>query len=296
MAAVYGEDFILEKEVQNQKKAEYPDEIKISIIGYNETARSHAMNLRDFGFDVSIGVRPGKSWEKASGDGFEVYPLSDAAEYADIVSVTLPADILPGVYSRYIKNNLKRAKCLIFTDPSCLAHGILDIPKNIPAFGLLTDASGKRLRDLYASGCSIKSFLGPCNPPDENSLYLAREYAKGIGSPENSIFDADLLEISCASIFSSCHLQKFLEYFINCGINASAKEFSCTELSYSIIAEALLNAAETAGARKTSEEKICNEKSVSKEVKEMKLEDEMLRWIQESRSGRSLKDILLSNL
>ena len=72
---------------------------KVAVIGYGSQGHAHSQNLRDSGVDVIIGIRPGKSANKAKEDGFEVFTVKEAAEQADVVMILLPDESQPVVYN-----------------------------------------------------------------------------------------------------------------------------------------------------------------------------------------------------
>src|SRR5690554_7215193 len=79
----------------------------IAVIGYGSQGRGQALSLRDSGCQVVIGLRPGGSWQRASEDGFEVYPVADAVRRADIVQILLPDETQAAVYRAEISPDRK---------------------------------------------------------------------------------------------------------------------------------------------------------------------------------------------
>src|SRR5699024_8987514 len=90
---------------------------KVAIVGYGSQGHAHAQNLRDSGYEVVVGLRPGKSQEKAKEDGFETKAVAEAVAEADVTMVLLPDENQPKVYEDSIKDNLKSGSALAF------AHG-----------------------------------------------------------------------------------------------------------------------------------------------------------------------------
>src|SRR5690625_5879797 len=90
---------------------------KIAVIGYGSQGHAHALNLRDSGFDVVIGIRQGKSQQKAEDDGFTVKPVAEAVKEANLTMVLLPDENQAKVYADDIKDNLQEGSALAF------AHG-----------------------------------------------------------------------------------------------------------------------------------------------------------------------------
>src|SRR5699024_10001277 len=85
---------------------------QITIVGYGSQGHAHALNLRDSGFNVVIGLRPGKSQEKAEEDGFKVLSVADAVKDADVTMVLLPDEYQAAVYEESIKDNIKDGSAL----------------------------------------------------------------------------------------------------------------------------------------------------------------------------------------
>ena len=71
---------------------------KIAVVGYGSQGHAHAQNLKDNGYDVVIGIRPGRSFDKAKEDGFDVFPVAEAVKQADVIMVLLPDEIQGDVY------------------------------------------------------------------------------------------------------------------------------------------------------------------------------------------------------
>ena len=90
---------------------------KVAVIGYGSQGHAHSQNLRDSGVDVVIGLRKGKSWEKAKEDGFQVYSVKEAAEQADVIMILLPDEMQTKVYEEEIQPALRAGQSLVF------AHG-----------------------------------------------------------------------------------------------------------------------------------------------------------------------------
>ncbi|MCD7760938.1 MAG: NAD(P)-binding domain-containing protein, partial [Clostridiales bacterium] len=90
---------------------------KIAIIGYGSQGHAHAQNLRDSGCDVIIGLRHGKSWDKAEKDGFEVYTVAEATKKADIIMMLVNDERAAQIYAESVKDNLEPGNAIAF------AHG-----------------------------------------------------------------------------------------------------------------------------------------------------------------------------
>ncbi|MEO2066395.1 MAG: NAD(P)-dependent oxidoreductase, partial [Desulfurobacteriaceae bacterium] len=96
---------------------EYLKDKTVAILGYGSQGHAHALNLRDSGINVIIGIRPGKSAEKAKKDGFEVLTPEEASKKADVIMFLLPDPVQKRVYEEEVRPNLEPGKALAF------AHG-----------------------------------------------------------------------------------------------------------------------------------------------------------------------------
>ncbi|HSJ38596.1 MAG TPA: NAD(P)-dependent oxidoreductase, partial [Planococcus sp. (in: firmicutes)] len=89
----------------------------IAVIGYGSQGHAHAQNLKDSGFNVVVGVRPGKSFDQAQADGMQVETVQDASKAADVIMVLVPDEKQTQIYNEHIKPFLTAGKSLVF------AHG-----------------------------------------------------------------------------------------------------------------------------------------------------------------------------
>src|SRR5260370_40036207 len=87
---------------------------KVGVIGYGSQGHAHAMNLRDSGVEVILGLRPGKSWDQASADGFSVNTVDEAVRRADVIMVLVNDEFQAKLYREQIGPNLKAGKALAF--------------------------------------------------------------------------------------------------------------------------------------------------------------------------------------
>ncbi len=102
----------------------------IAVVGYGSQGRGQALNLRDSGCRVVIGLRPGKSWQKASEDGFEVYSVAEAVKRADVVQILLPPDENQGaIYRAEISPNIRENACLMFSHGFNIHYGQIVPPR-----------------------------------------------------------------------------------------------------------------------------------------------------------------------
>ncbi|CNA17184.1 ketol-acid reductoisomerase [Streptococcus pneumoniae] len=107
----------VQMEYEKDVKVAALDGKKIAVIGYGSQGHAHAQNLRDSGRDVIIGVRPGKSFDKAKEDGFDTYTVAEATKLADVIMILAPDEIQQELYEAEIAPNLEAGNAVGF------AHG-----------------------------------------------------------------------------------------------------------------------------------------------------------------------------
>src|SRR2546426_9075441 len=87
---------------------------KVAVIGYGSQGHAHALNLRDSGLDVRVGLRKGKSWDAAENEGLRVLSVSDASDEADVVMILVNDEFQAAVYEESIKENLQPGNAIAF--------------------------------------------------------------------------------------------------------------------------------------------------------------------------------------
>jgi ketol-acid reductoisomerase len=125
----------------------------IAIIGYGSQGRAQALNFRDSGLKVVVGVRPGGgSWKLASEDGFEVYPIAEACRKADIIHILIPDMVQPEVYREHIEGELKPGKTLGFAHGFNIHFRQIIPPDYVDVVMVAPKAPGPKVRELYVKG------------------------------------------------------------------------------------------------------------------------------------------------
>ncbi len=154
----------------------------ISVIGYGSQGRAQALNLRDDGLNVIVGLRKGKSWEKAVRDGFKVVNVENAADKGDVVLMLVPDMAQPAVYNEKVKPHLGEGKSL------CFAHGfnvhfkLIVPPKNVDVFMVAPKGPGDLVRERYLGGEGVPSLVAVYQDYTGEAKQKALEIAKHIGS------------------------------------------------------------------------------------------------------------------
>ncbi len=107
---------------------------RIAVIGYGSQGHAHAQNLRDTGHDVIIGVRAGKSFDKAKEDGFETFEVAEAAKQADVIMILAPDEIQADLYNEEIAPNLEAGNALGFAHGFNVHFEFIKVPADVDVF------------------------------------------------------------------------------------------------------------------------------------------------------------------
>ena len=154
----------------------------IAIVGYGSQGHAHAQNLRDSGSKVIIGLRKGKSWDKAVEDGFEVYSVKDAVEQADVIQILLPDEMQPKVYKEEIEQGLTAGKALMFAHGFNVHFSQIVPPSDVDVLLVAPKGPGHLVRRTYEQGAGVPALFAIYQDVSGEAKELALSYAYGIGS------------------------------------------------------------------------------------------------------------------
>src|SRR5512136_2410423 len=133
---------------------------KIAIIGYGSQGHAHALNLRDSGANVRVGLAEGsKSWPTAEAAGLRVLPVSEAAAEADVIMQLTPDTAQAKIYKESIKPNLAPGKTLMFAHGFNIRYGQIIPPPTVDVSMVAPKAPGHRVRELFVDGAGTPCLL-----------------------------------------------------------------------------------------------------------------------------------------
>lgn len=174
---------------------------KIAVVGYGSQGHAHAMNLRDNGFDVVVGLRKGKSWEKAEQDGFDVKPVGEASEEADVIMVLLPDEGQTKVYKEEIEAALSAGKALVFAHGFNIHFNQIVPPDNVDVFLVAPKGPGHLVRRTFTEGAGVPALIGVHQDVSGEAKQLALAYAKGIGASRAGVLETSFKEETETDLF-----------------------------------------------------------------------------------------------
>lgn len=153
----------------------------VAVIGYGSQGHAHAQNMRDSGVNVIIGLRKGKSWDKAIEDGFEVYSVGEATAKADVIMILLPDELQPKVYKEEIEPNLKNQALMFAHGFNIHFHQIVP-PETCDVLMVAPKGPGHLVRRTYTEDAGVPALFAIYQDVSGEAKELALAYAWAIGS------------------------------------------------------------------------------------------------------------------
>ena len=155
----------------------------VAVIGYGSQGHAHALNLRDSGVDVRIGLRPGsKSAAKAEAEGLRVLPVQEAVEEADLIMVLAPDQVQRTLYKEDIEPFLAKGDALFFAHGFNIRYGYIQAPEGVDVCMVAPKGPGHLVRREYVDGRGVPAIVAVEVDATGNAWQLALSYAKGIGA------------------------------------------------------------------------------------------------------------------
>ncbi len=175
---------------------------KIAIIGYGSQGHAHALNLKDSGCIVRVGLYAGsKSWGEAEKAGLTVKPVADAAAEADIIMMLVPDTKAAEVYRDSIAPNLSKGKMLMFAHGFGIHYGQILPPDNVDVTMMAPKAPGHRVREIFPEGMGVPGLLAVYQDATGQAKQLALAYGKGIGCARAGILETTFAEETETDLF-----------------------------------------------------------------------------------------------
>ena len=162
---------------------------KIAIIGYGSQGHAHALNLRDSGCDVIIGLRQGRSWKKAEDDGFTVMSVAEATAAADIVMMLVNDESAAAIYKESVAANLSAGKALAFAHGFNIRYQQIVPPADVDVFMAAPKGPGHTVRSQYVAGKGVPCLVAVEQDATGKGKDVALAYIAGIGGARAGIME-----------------------------------------------------------------------------------------------------------
>ena len=167
----------------------------IAVIGYGSQGRAQALNLRDSGLRVIVGLRSeGRSYEVTKADGFEPVQMEVAAERGDVILMLVPDVPMAEVYSRYVEPHLKPGKTLVFAHGYNVHFGRIRPPKHVNVVLVAPKSPGPLLRQKFLEGKGVPALVAVHNDATGEAKSVALAIAKGLGCTRAGVIETTFAE------------------------------------------------------------------------------------------------------
>jgi ketol-acid reductoisomerase len=174
----------------------------VAIIGYGSQGHAHALNLKDSGVNVIVGLYPGsKSTAKAEAAGLKVHSVADAAKAADFIMILLPDEVQRAVYAEEIEPNLKAGNVLAFAHGFNIHFGQVVPPADVDVVMIAPKGPGHLVRRTYEQGQGVPALFAVYQDGSGQARDRAMAYAKGVGGTRAGILETTFREETETDLF-----------------------------------------------------------------------------------------------
>ena len=174
----------------------------LAVIGYGSQGHAHALNLKESGLNVIIGLYKGsKSIRVAKKHGFEVVDVSEATQRADVIMIGVPDMKQAVVYEKEIKPNLSKGKTLLFTHGFAIHFGLIKAPRGVSVIMVAPKGPGHIVRSQYKEGKGVPALVAVNKGSAKDAKKIALAWAAGIGAARSGILETSFKEETETDLF-----------------------------------------------------------------------------------------------
>jgi len=285
---------------------------KVGIIGYGSQGHAHALNLKDSGVDVRVGLHAeSKSIKKSEEAGLRVQSVADLTKWADALMFCAPDVPMAKIYEDSVLSHLKPGQTLLFAHGFNIHYEQIQPPSEVNVAMVAPKGPGHRLRSEYVAGAGMPALVAVGQDATGNAKAIALSYAWGIGSAKAGILETTFKEETETDLFGeqavlcgglSALIKSGFDTLVEAGYQPEAAYFEClheTKLIVDLLYEGGLSymrysISDTAewgdyvsGPRVINEQSRQAMKSILKEIQDGSFAKE---WIAENKSGRHKLD------
>jgi ketol-acid reductoisomerase len=281
---------------------------RVAILGYGSQGHAHALNLRDSGVEVVVGLPEGsRSRRRAQEDGLKVATPSDAASAADVIMLLAPDTSQPALYRDHVARHLRPGKTLMFAHGFNIRFGTITPPPGVDVSMVAPKAPGHRVREVFKEGQGTPALFAVHTDASGEARPRALAYAKGIGCTRAGVLETTFAEETETDLFGeqavlcggvSALVKAGFETLVGAGYQPEIAYFECLHelklivdlmyrggLSYMrhSISDTAENGDYTGGPRLVTEE---TRKEMGRMLEEIRSGVYAKAWIAENEKGR----------
>jgi len=271
----------------------------LAVLGFGSQGHAHALNLKDSGAKVIIGLYPkSKSRAVAKKFGFEVFDTGEAVRLADVIFVAVPDTKQAAVYAKDIAPNLQPGKTLLFSHGFSIHFKTIVPPKNVNVIMVAPKGPGHIVRRQFTEGKGVPALIAVYQNPGKNAKKIALAWAKGVGGTRGGVFETTFKEETETDLFgeqtvlcggASALVQAGFETLVEAGYAPEMAYFECLH-ELKLIVD-LMNESGIAGMRfSISETAKWGDVSVGPKIIDASVKKRMKAALKDIQSGKFAKD------
>jgi len=202
---------------------------KVAVIGYGSQGHAHALNLKESGVDVCVGLYKGsKSWKNAENEGLEVLEAAEAVKKSDFVIMLVPDEKQGSLYKTSVEPYLSEGKSLIFAHGFNIHFGQIVPPKNVDVFMVAPKGPGHTVRSQFKEGRGVPCLIAVYQDYSGSAKANALAYAKGIGGTRAGVLETTFKEETETDLFGEqAVLCGGFETLVEAGYQPESAYFEC---------------------------------------------------------------------
>jgi ketol-acid reductoisomerase len=175
---------------------------RIAVIGYGSQGHAHALNLKDSGCEVAVGLYEGsRSWAAAEGAGLAVKLVAEAANWADVIMILAPDPVQPALYKEAIAPGLRAGDTLMFAHGFNIRYHQIMPPPDVDVSMIAPKSPGHRVRELFQEGRGTPALLAVHQDASKQAKKMALAYAKGLGCTRAGVIETTFAEETETDLF-----------------------------------------------------------------------------------------------
>jgi ketol-acid reductoisomerase len=175
---------------------------KVAVIGYGSQGHAHALNLKDNGIDVRVGLREGsKSWAKVREDGLPIMTVPEASQEADIIMILAPDTAQRAIYEEHIGPHLEPGNMLMFAHGFNIRFEQVTPPGDVDVTMIAPKAPGHRVREVFLEGAGTPGLMAIEQDATGQAKALTLDYGKGIGCTRAGVIETTFAEETETDLF-----------------------------------------------------------------------------------------------
>jgi ketol-acid reductoisomerase len=271
----------------------------LAVLGFGSQGHAHALNLKDSGLNVIIGLYEGsKSIAVAREKGFQVLTTAEAVKAADVIMVALPDTKQPAAYVKDIEPNLTKGKTLLFSHGFAIHFQTIVPPKDVNIIMVAPKGPGHIVRRQYTEGKGVPCLIAVHQNPGKDAKKIALAWAKGIGGTRAGVIETSFKEETETDLFgeqtvlcggASALVQAGFEVLVEAGYSPEMAYFECLH-ELKLIAD-LMNEAGISGMRfSISETAKWGDVSVGPKIIDASVKKRMATALKNIQSGKFARE------